>query len=167
MKLINWINGVTKLNKATFDEFQNNIKEAIDGIDSSAIELAVLQKVFPIGSRYVTQSDTNPATILNFGTWKRLKGKVCVGLDEDDSNFNEIGKTGGESAHKLTLSELPSKVNLPYGSSGSGNAAISSSAMFTNTSVSGVAAIATGGSDAVHNNLQPYEVVGYMWIRRA
>ena len=28
MKLIEWINGKTKLNKTTFDEFQNNIKEA-------------------------------------------------------------------------------------------------------------------------------------------
>ena len=32
MKLIEWINGKTKLNKATFDEFQNNIKEAIPTI---------------------------------------------------------------------------------------------------------------------------------------
>ena len=30
MKLIEWINGKTKLNKDTFDEFQNNIKDAID-----------------------------------------------------------------------------------------------------------------------------------------
>lgn len=29
MKLIEWINGKTKLNKTTFDEFQDNIKEAV------------------------------------------------------------------------------------------------------------------------------------------
>lgn len=29
MKLIEWINGKTKLNKTTFDEFQNNIKQAV------------------------------------------------------------------------------------------------------------------------------------------
>ena len=29
MKLIEWINGKTKLNKTTFDAFQNNIKEAV------------------------------------------------------------------------------------------------------------------------------------------
>ena len=29
MKLIEWINGKTKLNKTTFDEFQNNIKESV------------------------------------------------------------------------------------------------------------------------------------------
>lgn len=29
MKLIEWINGKTKLNKTTFDEFQNNIKSAV------------------------------------------------------------------------------------------------------------------------------------------
>ena len=30
MKLIEWINGKTKLNKKTMDEFQDNIEEAID-----------------------------------------------------------------------------------------------------------------------------------------
>lgn len=150
-----------------YTNFTNGTQPVLSDTVLNNMQIELMKLVFPVGSTYITQSDTNPATILNFGTWERLKGKVCVGLDEDDSNFNEIGKMGGESAHKLTLSELPSKVNLPYGSSGSGNVAISSSAMFTNTSVSGVAAIATGGSDTVHNNLQPYEVVGYMWIRRA
>lgn len=31
MKLMEWINGVTKLNKATMEQFQNNIKEATEG----------------------------------------------------------------------------------------------------------------------------------------
>lgn len=34
MNLIEWINGKTKLNKTTFDEFQNNIKSAIDEINT-------------------------------------------------------------------------------------------------------------------------------------
>lgn len=32
MNLINWINGVTKLSKATMDAFQDNIKDAVDGL---------------------------------------------------------------------------------------------------------------------------------------
>lgn len=40
MNLINWINGVTKLSKATMDAFQDNIKDAVDGLqdDIDAIE---------------------------------------------------------------------------------------------------------------------------------
>ena len=32
MDLINWINGVTKLNKTTMDTFQNNIKDEFDNV---------------------------------------------------------------------------------------------------------------------------------------
>lgn len=36
MNLINWINGVTKLSKATMDAFQDNIKDAVDGLQDDA-----------------------------------------------------------------------------------------------------------------------------------
>jgi microcystin-dependent protein len=35
MKLIEWINGITKLNKSTMEEFQNNISEAIEEASES------------------------------------------------------------------------------------------------------------------------------------
>ena len=35
MKLIKWINGITKLNKSTMEEFQNNISEAIEEASES------------------------------------------------------------------------------------------------------------------------------------
>ena len=67
----------------------------------------LLSLIFPIGSTYVTQTNTNPSTILGFGTWERLKGKVCLGLDEDDNDLKTIGNTGGEKTHTLTLNEIP------------------------------------------------------------
>ena len=36
-----------------------------------------------------------------------LKGRVAIGKDENDEDFNEIGKTGGEKKHKLTIEEMP------------------------------------------------------------
>ena len=44
MKIIEWINGVTKLNKATMDEFQNNIKEEFDSVNNK------ISSGIPIGS---------------------------------------------------------------------------------------------------------------------
>lgn len=44
MKIIEWINGITKLNKTTMDEFQNNIKEEFDSVNSK------ISSGFPIGS---------------------------------------------------------------------------------------------------------------------
>ena len=37
-----------------------------------------------------------------------LRGRTCVGLNIDDTDFNTIGKTGGEKSHTLTIDELPS-----------------------------------------------------------
>lgn len=149
--MINFENGITPLSQETFNKLQ----------------IDLLKTVFPIGSTYITQNNTNPNEILKFGTWERLKGKVCLGLDEDDANMNTIGNTGGEKEHILTVDEMPSHSHYqrlewddtvgwgPINASSGANANIND----------GHETGETGGSQP-HNNLQPYEVVGYMWIRR-
>jgi len=37
-----------------------------------------------------------------------LRGKFIVGYDSRDSDYNVIGRTGGEKFHKLTIDEMPS-----------------------------------------------------------
>ena len=143
------------------------------------IMLATLELAYPIGKEYVTQEDINPATILGFGTWERLKGRVLVGLDEEDEYFNEIGKEGGETTHKLTASEMPShkhntamgdaKTDISTGGSHANN--VISRYAYNNgdyyyTETNGRWTSSAGGDEA-HNNTQPYKVVGYMWIRTA
>ena len=139
----------------------------------------IFKTVFPIGSTYITQTNTNPSTILGFGTWERVKGRVLVGLDEDDTNFNTIGKTGGETEHVLTENELAEHkhLGLHYSSNetpvsfkretsdviGYGLDFQSNATIYTAINIRTNKA---GGGEA-HNNLQPYRVVGYMWIRTA
>lgn len=97
-------------------EYEVHMPKYSGNTPCSAENLNKMQEdIFPIGSTYITQTDTNPSTILGFGTWERLKGKVLVGLDENDTNFNSIGKTGGEKTHQLTQAELP---NLNLGNLG-------------------------------------------------
>lgn len=146
----------------------NNYKEP--GISKEVLEelqVNLLKMVFPVGSTYITQTAINPANeeILGFGTWERLKGKVCLGLDEDDINMNAIGKTGGEKTHTLTIKEIPSHSHdlseTYYGLiSGGGSQEFGSGG----SKSSKITMNNTGGNQP-HNNLQPYQVVGYMWIR--
>lgn len=147
----------------------DNIENAID-----TLKIAVLKTVFPIGSTYVTQTDTNPATILKFGTWERLKGRVCVGLDENDEYFNEIGKEGGETEHTMTVEELVEHVHdieasTPYTSEGTGYFGINTYEGYAENPtrvMNGAKATKTGASQPF-NVTQPYKVTGYMWIRTA
>ncbi len=131
------------------------------------MQVEILKTMLPVGSRYVTQDNTNPSEILGFGTWERLKGKVCLGLDEDDSDLNEIGKIGGEKTHILTESEMPTHSHsMVFAAPGSGSGkGIPWSASTTIYGEDPSCCQPKGGSQA-HNNMQPYEVVGYMWIRR-
>lgn len=141
----------------------NNYKEP--GISKEVLEelqVNLLKMVFPVGSTYITQTAINPANeeILGFGTWERLKGKVCLGLDEDDADFNQINKTGGskyiqEHYHKDSIAVNGHEKLETVGYNGEQ----STSQYYVRTS--GVQGARTGNS----GNLQPYQVVGYMWIR--
>lgn len=142
--MVNFENGVTPINDTNLNKMQTDL----------------LKVVFPIGSTYITQENTNPNTILGFGTWERLKGKVCLGLDENDEDFNTIGKTGGEKTHTLTINEIPKEIWHSGDNTGGVNISFDSG--------SGYGAHTQGTNlGQPHNNMQPYEVVGYMWIRRA
>lgn len=142
-----------------------NSSDVIPVVDTGTKKMklsTLLSLVFPIGSTYVTQTNTNPSTILGFGTWERLKGKVCLGLDEDDADFNQINKIGGskyiqEHYHKdsIAVNGHENLETLGY------NGTQSTAQYYVRTS--GVQGAKTGNS----GNLQPYQVVGYMWLRKS
>ena len=79
-------------------------------ITSREIDLTtILQAVYPVGSIYVNASvDTNPATLLGFGTWIAFgEGRVMVGQDTGDTDFDTLGETRGAKTHTLTTGEIP------------------------------------------------------------
>jgi hypothetical protein len=51
---------------------------------------------FPVGWSQISFVDINPATFLGYGTWvKTGAGRVLVGFDANDADFNAAEKTGG------------------------------------------------------------------------
>jgi hypothetical protein len=136
---------------------------AIPGVD--------LSSVYPVGSVYINASvSTNPGTLLGFGTWAAFgAGRVMVGLDAGQAEFNTLGQTGGTKTHTLTVNEIPSHshttvVNLYNPDTSNNTPAVSNNANNSGT-FDPITDGATGGGQA-HNNLQPYIVV-YMWKRTA
>lgn len=127
--------------------------------------------VYPVGSIYLSVNATNPTQLFG-GTWEQWgKGRVPVGIDTNNSNFNTIEKTGGEETHTLNINETPSHSHNFQGGSG----------LFTRPDM-GVKGLGAGGywvegvgtllevgytgGDQPHNNLQPY-ITCYMWKRTA
>jgi len=51
---------------------------------------------YPIGWILSSVVNTNPSTWLGYGTWVAFgSGKVLVGVDTGDADFNTVEKTGG------------------------------------------------------------------------
>jgi hypothetical protein len=142
----------------------NSTKLATTAYVDTAVSNVDLASVWPVGSVYINASDsTNPGTLLGFGTWTAFgAGRVPVGIDSGDTDFDTAEETGGAKTHTLTVDEIPAHTHsVP--NSGSQNNSFDSGTTVGNdvTGTSG----STGGGQA-HNNLQPYIVV-YMWKRTA
>ena len=127
--------------------------------------------LYPVGSIYMSVNNTNPSTFFG-GTWEAWgAGKVPVGVDTADTDFNAVEKTGGEKTHILTVNEMPKHSHsLPtfYSNPEKENITFADSAFNADKASDGTVSnggqvISAGGGQA-HNNLQPY-ITCYMWKR--
>ena len=144
----------TPLSAENLNQMQTNIENAIN---------EVLNKLYPVGSIYISVNSTSPATIYG-GTWEQLQNRFLLGAG---SSYT-AGTTGGEATHTLTVNEMPSHSHKLVSNTSQGTSdAISIQSTFpgTDNNVSTRNSSAVGGGQA-HNNMPPYLVV-YMWKRTA
>lgn len=89
-----------------------------------------------------------------------LKGRVPVGYDSGQAEFDALGETGGAKTHTLTTAEMPSHThsqNLGQPTTTAAPAAGTGIIGETNNSTTGGA-----GGGGAHNNLQPYVALNYI-----
>lgn len=153
----------------TIDEDDNVIQITTGGsinaaaLSGTGLPSAWQDKVWPVGSIYISYVSTNPNTLLGFGTWTAFgAGKVLVGLDSGDTDFDTVGETGGSKTHTLTVDEMPSHTHT-VGIHDANNGGAGANAQRGITTDSTLTSSSTGGGSA-HNNVQPYITV-YMWRR--
>ena len=90
-----------------------------------------------------------------------LAGNVPVGYNSADTDFDTVGKTGGEKTHTLTIAEMPSHSHSRNYYSADWCANGGKSGYHGNDTGTKRVTGSTGGGQA-HNNLQPYAVVKYI-----
>jgi microcystin-dependent protein len=139
-----------------------------------------LERQWPVGSIFTSTVTTDPAELLGFGVWEQFAaGRVLVGLDAGQSEFDTLEETGGAKTHTLTVNEMPSHTHVQNAHNHVQNAAGTATgglvgstpdASTNNSTASGYStANATAvnqntGGGAAHNNLQPFLVVIF-WRR--
>ena len=133
---------------------------------------ATIANAYPVGSIYMNCSNaTNPGTLLGFGTWSSFgAGRVLIGIDSSDSDFDTAEETGGSKTHTLTEAQLPShRHTIGSNDSTAGFGGAAGNQEFVQDAGSGIGTPCntsfTGSGDA-HTIVQSYIVV-YMWKRTA
>lgn len=146
----NWTS-TTPINTTNLNNIENGIYDLYNAI-------------FPIGQIVIKGDDKDYSNWLGFKWERTAVGKVLVGYDNNDVDFNNIGKIGGEKKHTLTIDEMPSHTHTVNYSGGAGTS-VGVTAMGDQLGISNSIVQARGGGQS-HNNLQPYQVVAY-WKRTA
>lgn len=125
----------------------------------------------PVGYIWMSTSGENPQDLLGYGTWSAMAaGRVLVGVDTANANFDSAMKTGGFKTHALSIDQLPSHVHPQQGfenKAGNSNPRTESrSRQCYSTDDTEIGNdVAVGGSQP-HNNLSPYVTV-FMFRRTA
>ena len=153
----NWQNGETIATAERMKHIEDGIADLYNAI-------------FPIGQIVIKGDNEDYSNWLGF-TWERTAvGKVLVGIDSTDTDFNTIGKTGGKKTHTLTVTEMPkhrhTQISANRGSSGLTGTTFTGLGWSTGNNESLSTAMQNTGGNQPHNNLQPYQVVAY-WKRIA
>ena len=121
---------------------------------------------YEVGDILQTLNTSSPEDRWPGTEWEAITGRVLVGLDSTQTEFDTAGEEGGEKTHVLTSSEMPKhahSVDL-FASGGPSNPNLATG-VANGYYVNSQNTSETGG-DQAHNNLQPYKVV-YMWLRTA
>lgn len=106
----------------------------------------------PVGHIRMETTNVNPATYLGFGTWQYWgQGRVPVGVDASDNDFNTVEKTGGEKKHTMTLAELVDHTHVLVGSAGTAHDKIETAAYGSNTSGNNIILSHTGRRAAIQH----------------
>ena len=67
----------------------------LDNAGTQHLITKLLDTVYPVGSIYITTSNTSPASFLG-GSWERYaKGRTLIGVDEKDKDFIDATHSGG------------------------------------------------------------------------
>nr|AKH46431.1 phage capsid protein [uncultured marine virus] len=143
---------------------------------TTAVAAVDLSAVYPVGAIFttVTAYANSAAVVAAIGgtTWVAFAaGKMLIGLDSGDTDFDTVEQTGGAKTHTLSTAEMPSHnhSNGSYTKLGISNGSNTTQGVDSSSgelNLINTADIQATGGGTAHSIMNPYIAV-YMWKRTA
>ena len=152
-------------NKEDIAELQTDVTNMFETLKPQLIDFFL-----PVGTIIQSEDDTfDPNTKYTGTTWVQIEGKMIIGRDTDDTDFQTSGLTGGSKTHTQTVNEMPAHTHslgayyniAPQGGSYTGLGNIGTPPQLNGTDYMG----SSGGGQPM-NIMNPYEVAN-IWKRTA
>ena len=155
---------------------EGNVTEAGDTFTAANMtdfESKIYNAIYPVGSIYMSVNNTDPSTLFG-GTWVAWgAGRVPVGVDTADTDFDTAEETGGSKTVTLTAAQsgVPAHTHqtAPMWAAASGAGTHNVVTGYPTTDKAGsydvsIEANTAQNASQAHTNLQPY-ITCFMWKR--
>lgn len=160
--------GYGDMMKAVYDANGDGVVDNAKMLGGVTLEQLFL-RMYPVGSIYMSVQEVNPSQLFG-GTWVSWgQGRVPVGVDRAQGEFNGVERAGGAKTHTLSAAEMPRHTHsllCAAWSNGPGDKT------FYNAPTGGGyyyglnSSMGEAGLSHAHNNMQPY-ITCFMWKRTA
>jgi hypothetical protein len=157
--LLNWGADGTSMGIGKVAEKANTLQIALDVEFLGKLSGTILDALLPVNSVVIRYDHVNPGTLYPGTTWVRIYGAFPWFTDGN----GQIGLTGGERTHTLTVDEMPKHNH--GGTYTNAGTARTHAWLASNGSAMGYDSVEAGGGQA-HNNMPPYIQVA-AWRRTA
>lgn len=159
-RITNLDDGVNSTDAVTYGQLQE-------------IETLIKTKIYGVGSIYTTKTNTNPNTILGFGTWALVSSSVLTSLNSTvpvRGNGKALGLTsGGDDKRGLRAWQSGTVQSSFNGDTTAYNQTLPSSATASNVYINGtvVGVVTEGESGLIADMTGATSVTIYIWQRTA
>ncbi len=159
-------------NNFSLDSEGNLVVKSITAEEGGVSQSAILNYVYPVGSIYMSVSNTNPNAVFG-GTWEQIKDKFILSCGDTYAN----GATGGAATHVHGLSNGYAKFNPSANVAYTYAKVVTTSSWADNTrqlvsnkatsfDTTNTRGVQLGGNSNSASTLPPYIAV-YVWKRTA
>jgi hypothetical protein len=95
------------------------VKKKYDATEGDSFQVdgySIWEIIYPVGSLYISTTNSSPSDLFGFGTWERYgAGRMLVSWNSSDTDFDSVNELGGSKTHNHNEGVLRAAIGSPTG----------------------------------------------------